>query len=288
MEKRLKTKLDAYVGRQKKNFDHLIIVDGDEGYGKSTWITEPCEYIAKVTGKQWSVNNIFFDLDELMKFASTTEKQIIVWDEAAMGGMGIQWQNKMQQKLIMCLMVARKKRHFWFFIIPKFFKLKDYIIERSIALVHVYSRDDVTRGRYVFFSKKKKNQLYSTYQRTKKPNYKKYSFRGTFTKDMWGIDEDAYDKKKDEAIRKAFADDQEGGDNKRAILWKMRLARVSQHLKESKIMSYRELAKISGIHHYEISRIIKEFNEKQANPLEKGVGTGTWHKITTQRGGPHA
>jgi|TARA_Y100000034_G_C6828665_1_gene373890 hypothetical protein len=208
LDENLKKILDMCITRQKKKFDHLWIVDGDEGYGKSTMVLAPAYYLAHQTGATFNVKeNIFFDLDKMLERAATTERQVFVWDEAAIGGMGMQWQSKTQQKLIQMLMVARKKGHFWFFVIPKFFKLNEYIvIDRAIGLIHVYSHDDMTRGRFVYFDRKRKNKLYYEYRKKKIRNYKHYTFHGKFTNASHIIDMEVYDQLKDQAIIDIYKD----------------------------------------------------------------------------------
>jgi hypothetical protein len=219
LDENLKKILDMCITRQKKKFDHLWIVDGDEGYGKSTMVLAPAYYLAHQTGATFNVKeNIFFDLDKMLERAATTERQVFVWDEAAIGGMGMQWQSKTQQKLIQMLMVARKKGHFWFFVIPKFFKLNEYIvIDRAIGLMHVYSHDDMTRGRFVYFDRKRKNKLYYEYRRKKIRNYKHYTFHGKFTNASHIIDMEVYDQLKDQAIIDIYKDGEGSVDRYREL-----------------------------------------------------------------------
>jgi len=226
LENALVTKLDEIIRRQTKNFDHLIIIDGDEGIGKSTFALGPAYYLAWKTGKSFTVDNVFFDLDKMLEFASKTERQVIVWDEAALGGMGMQWQSKMQQKLIQMLMVARKKAHFWFFVIPKYHKLNEYIIvDRAIGLVHVYSHDDMTRGRFVYFGKRDKNRMFYKFKKKKIRDYTKYTFRGKFVNTERLIDLEEYDRRKDQAILNIWKDsDQMSHKEKQFLLMKYQIA----------------------------------------------------------------
>jgi hypothetical protein len=209
LENLLVNKLDIFVERQNKNFDHLILLDGDEGFGKSTFSWAIAYYLAEKTGKSFTTQNIFFDADKMMEFASKNESQIIIWDEAAIGGMGMQWQSSIQQKLVMALMIARKKKHFWFFLIPKFYKLKDYIVERAIGLVHVYSPNDMNRGYFVYFNKKRKMMLYNKIMtnKFKHLSYKQHSFHGKFTRTNHIINEDEYEQMKDKAIMEVLSND---------------------------------------------------------------------------------
>jgi len=232
LDDNLKTILDYCLKRQRKKFDHLFIIDGDEGYGKSTMVLAPAYYLAYKTGATFNVKeNIFFDLDSMLKRASETEKQILIWDEAALGGMSLQWQTQIQQKLIQMLMVARKKGHFWFFVIPKFFKLNEYIVlDRAIGLVHVYSEDDLTRGRFVYFDKNKKNKLYYNYRKNRTRNYRDYLFAGKFTNATHIIDLEEYDRLKDEAILNIYREKPEN--MKREDVYKAKIAILPMNKEE--------------------------------------------------------
>lgn len=207
IEERLREVLDLMVDRcTKQNHDNLLIMDGREGYGKTTMSINLAYYIGYKTGRKFSEENIFFDLNKMMEFATKNKEQIIIWDEAALGGLSTQWNNKMQQKLIQLLMVSRKKRHFWLFNIPRFNKLSEYIIlDRAIGLIHVYSPDEIKMGYFTYYNSKSKDILYQHWKSTKHKDYNKYkTFRGTFPNILKQhpniIDQEAYDKKKDEAI----------------------------------------------------------------------------------------
>lgn len=205
MELALKNGLDVCLKRIEKKFDNVIIIDGQEGSGKSTLGVGVGYYIAYKLGKRFSVDNIFFDAERMLKFAAENEREVIIWDEAALAGLSKQWQSKIQMKLIKILMTARKKNHFWIFIIPSIAELAKYIaVNRSVLLLHVYTRQNLQRGRFVGFNQKAKNYAYSMMKKTRQPYYSKYSIRGSFPNTNHLIDMEAYEKKKDEAILSVF------------------------------------------------------------------------------------
>lgn len=211
-----KIKNKKYVGI-KKTYDivceephHNFVANGIvvHNSGKSTFAVAWAYFLAYELGKEFTTKNIFFDLDEMIAYAASTEGEVILWDEAALGGLATQWQNKTQNKLVQALMVARKKRHFWIFCVPKFHELRTYVVRRSIGLVHVYSPDNITRGYFTYYKKDKKNWLYNQVKKTKQERcYNSFSFRGSFTN--YGkkpiTDWAEYDAKKDRAIEKMFA-----------------------------------------------------------------------------------
>jgi archaellum biogenesis ATPase FlaH len=215
METKLVEKLDLMVKRMNGADDNLVIIDGDEGQGKTNLAMGICHYVSEKTGRNYTTKNIFFDLDKLMKFASETKEQIIHWDEGALGGLSMQWWKKNQQKFLQLLMVARKKKHFWVIAIPKFNKLNEYIVvDRSIALIHVYSRGNIQKGRLMYYTKQKKELLFDEWKRARRKSYNKYkSFGGSFLeydKKVFSAEELAqYDKMKDEAILSIVKDEDE-------------------------------------------------------------------------------
>jgi hypothetical protein len=204
----LKAKLDLMIDRMKHGKDNLLLIDGNEGDGKSNIAIELGYYFAHSTNRPFSLENIFFDLDKLIDFAIKTKEQVIIWDEGALGGLAAEWWSKNQKKLLKLLMVARKKKHFWIICIPKFFKLNEYlIIDRSIGLVHVYMRNGIEHGRFTYYSERAKERLYEDWKKTHIRNYRNYfSAHGSFVLGLgtkWCetlIKEKEYDKKKDDAI----------------------------------------------------------------------------------------
>jgi len=208
LDPRLKDKLDLMIKRMEVGKDNLVLVDGDEGDGKTNMSMGVGYYIAHTCNRAFGLENIFFDLDKLIDFAIKTKEQVIIWDEGALGGLASEWWNKNQKKFIKLLMIARKRQHFWIVNIPKFFKLNEYfVIDRSIGLIHVYMRGGIEHGRFVYFNQTQKEKLWEDWKKTHIRSYKKWwSFHGTFVmflekKKFEEIISDAeYNKKKDEAI----------------------------------------------------------------------------------------
>lgn len=183
-------------------FDNLIIIDGDEGYGKSNLAAVVCGYVHYKTGRPLTNANVFFGIDKMVDFAKTTKKQIVWWDEAALGGLAMESYNKVQLVLLKLLFVARKKQHFYVFVIPKFYKLREPIIDRAVALLHVYSRDGLTRGRFAYFKTDNFDKLYAFWNKKREKGYKYYyNSCGSFSRVMGKvINEAEYERQKDEGI----------------------------------------------------------------------------------------
>ncbi len=269
MDKRLKEKMDLMIKRStgKKHMDNLIVIDGDEGIGKSTLSVFIAQYYASQTGRSFSVDNIFFNIHDLIKFAQTTEDQIIIWDEAALGGLSTEHAKAHQVNLTKLLMTARKKRHFWVFNIPKFFKLNEYIlVDRAICLIHVYARREIEAGRFCYYKKKAKERLFYDRIRTRQRNYYKYmSFWGTFPNCLHKIiDEKEYDRKKDEAIASI------GNDAKKSR-YERRLYEIIKFMVDSG-HTHEKIGEILGVPRTTVSDWAKRANIEAPEPFWTASG----------------
>jgi len=138
-----------------------------------------------------------------MNYVNSTRKQVIIWDEAALGGLASGWQNKVQQKIIQTLMTCRSRQHIIFFNCPKFYRLNKYfVMDRAEGLVHVYSEDRINAGKVTFYKKEKLEPMINFWMKKNKHPYKIFyrkelrgNFIDAFKLDI--VDEDKYDTKKD-------------------------------------------------------------------------------------------
>lgn len=204
MDSFLVEKLDLMIDRVVNHkFDNLLILDGMEGMGKSNLAFSIAYYLAQKSGREFNLKeNVFFTIDDFLNCAIKTEKKVLLWDESCLGALASESYNKIQTKLLKLLMTARKKQHMYLFVIPKFYRLREAIIDRSVGLVHVYSPNQITRGRFAYYMKSSLEALYDYWKRTHKKGYKNfYSFLGTFSEALPKIvDEAEYDRMKDDAI----------------------------------------------------------------------------------------
>jgi len=192
--------IDRVVDREQ---DALVINTGSEGAGKSGASVNMAVYMSSVTGRPFSVDNIFFKLEDMIKFAVTHKKQIIIWDESALGGLASDWSNKNQKKLISMLMVCRKLRHIFIFNIPRFYKMSSSIIERAHCLFYMFEDKTERPGNFIIIGKEGLENLYTGWKRTGYANYfnHKKAPPGHFAWVMpYLIDYEKYNTMKDNAI----------------------------------------------------------------------------------------
>jgi len=182
--------------------DILVIFNGPEGSGKTNASFAMAYYVAWKTGRKFDHNNVFFNLDDMIKFAGNNEDKIIVWDEAALGGLASDWTNAAQRKLKAMLMVCRKKRHVFFFNVPRFYRLSPDIIERALCMFHIYENKEEVPGNFMFYGRDALEVLYINWKARKYAQYWKFKkVHGHFTYVIPQIlDEDKYEAAKDKAI----------------------------------------------------------------------------------------
>ena len=194
---------DAVAARvQKRKQDILMLFGGQEGSGKSNAAVILAYYISTLTGRPFSHEQVFFQLDDMIEFAGSTEEQIIIWDEAALGGLASDWTNYSQRKLKAMLMICRKKRHVFIFCIPRFYRLNSDIIERAYCLFQIYENAKEEAGNFMFFGRDGLEWLFQDWKVKRRANYWKFKkLHGHF---VWLlpklINEAAYEAKKDAAI----------------------------------------------------------------------------------------
>jgi len=260
MERYLIAKLDMMVKRMEGTDDNVVCIDGDEGQGKTNLAAGLCYYISSKTGRTYTPKeSIFFNLDELIEVAAKGKDLILHWDEGALGGMSMQWWNKNQQKFIQLLMIARKKRHFIVICIPRFYKLNEYIlVDRSIALLHVYSRNNIHKGRFCYYTKRNKERLVEDWRRKHVKNYKRHkSFWGTFPEymDKFIFNKEQlkeYDKKKDNAIESITIKAE-----KRDTIMEKRIQRLVKAMEMFPKLKRSEQAELLGVSEETIRRDIR-------------------------------
>jgi hypothetical protein len=160
--------------------------------------------VSQATGRVFDNSRIFFDTSKAVDFAKSTREQIIIFDEPAFGGLKAEWRKKSQIDLIKLLYTARMKRHFLIFNIVKFSKFSDEIIEKAIALIRIYKRDETLKERrFLYIPKKNIQSLLSFYHKRHIRAYNKFkTLRGTLHRYILPeiIDKELYNQMKEDSI----------------------------------------------------------------------------------------
>ena len=252
MEKHLIPVMDSLINRcdgdKGPKLDTFILVEGQEGTGKTTFSILLGYYIAYKTGRPFSAENLFFDIEELIKFAQENTKQIIIWDEPALQMLSTDYRNKVSVSFKRLMMMARKQRHFIMVNVTYFYRFDSYILDRCNGMVRVYRNQGKNESRFRWFKEKKARQLFEDYITKRKKMYNKYGskfVRGSFPDILspkhknnvladW--DNDLYEHNKDEAIKKITPKPKEvlSQSNKRFKRYIVRLA-MSLNLQQKEV-----------------------------------------------------
>jgi len=167
-----------------------------------------------------------------------------------LGGLASEGYTKIQTKLLKLLYIARKKRHFYVFVIPKFYKLREAIIDRSIALLHAYSRDGITRGRFAYYKTASMDKLFEYWYKKKEKGYNQfYNHCGSFSKCLPKvINSRKYERQKDIAIL-SIGNDKFNKENEALNKIKQENAELKKKIATAKIpkMSRQKMANLLGV-----------------------------------------
>lgn len=182
LEKRLVQKLDLMIARVMQEHpkkDAWLCNEGGEGEGKSNSAIAEAYYIKSKTGMDI---HMFMRLDEVIKFAQTNKKKIIIWDEPSLDALSSDALKETNKNLLRLAMTIRSHRHFFIINFTKFHKFNEYVVvERCLGMVHMYSRKETQAGRFVYIKKKNLELLWNDFRTRRQRNYRLHStFRGSF------------------------------------------------------------------------------------------------------------
>lgn len=227
MDKRLKYYLDLIINEKiskESEDDALIICEGDEGTGKSSMAGHIGYYIASKTGRAFSGKTFHLNTDEMMKFASTTYRQIICWDEPAVSGMSDEWWNKEQRKLKKMLTLIRQHQHLYIFNFARFNKFSEFfIVERSIAMIKTFKKNRMEHGHFMYFNTIAKEQLFNDWKLKRLRNYQQHCvFVGRFFTPLSLFltpeEYSDYKKRKDQAVIDLVNDEEKPNKEKEELI----------------------------------------------------------------------
>lgn len=212
-------KLDALSHRcttGKRKRDSVLIIEGPEGEGKTTYSVAIGYYLSEKTGREFSEKNVFLDAEKMLNYAKSTEEKILIWDEPSLKALSGDSRKKIVKNLIRLLMTCRKKRHFIMINITyfnRFGSFGEYVIsERANGMLHLYTRPRTEQARFIYIKEKMLMGLWADWWRRRQKNYFKYgdnNTRGEFPpvldpsykyNVLSEFDIDDYEKRKDEVI----------------------------------------------------------------------------------------
>lgn len=216
MEKSLIAKLDLMIARciqKNPKRDAVLLNEGAEGEGKTSLSVAEGYYIAEQTGRVFDHTRVFHDLVKMINFLQTTEGEIAVWDEPSLQALSGDALTSLVKNMKRLLMMCRNKRHFIIINMTYFTEFGGYIVwQRPLGMVHVYSRNELEPGRFIYIKKRNLEHLWNDWRSKRRREYKKHAaryIRGKFPdvlnpdykyNVLSEFDFNAYEKSKNDAI----------------------------------------------------------------------------------------
>lgn len=183
---------------QKEDFDFVMVVDGEEGSGKSVMAFQ----IAKVLDPNFKKENICFTADEFINAITKAKKnECIVFDEGFTGLSSRASLSEVNNLVIALMMEMRQKNLFIIIVMPSVFMLDKYaVFHRAKGLFHVYMNEG-HRGYWRFFNRKALKYLYITGKKFYEYTGCEHTSFGRFHK-QYTINEQEYRRKKAAIFKK--------------------------------------------------------------------------------------
>lgn len=259
MDSKLKTKLDIVKRMINKNWDCVIMIDGIEGSGKSTLGQLIAYYL---TDEELSVDNFCAgSQDAVEKLGTMPDKSVLVMDEGSLLFMAREAMKREQVTLMKIINVIRQKNMVLIIIAPSFFELNKTIsVSRSRFLLHVYTDKQLNRGRFAYYSQKKKQVLYSIgKKRFNSYARPKADFVGKFINFQPLGDE--YDKVKKKSLMESLTVDKPKTENDLRIEWMTQFI-----LDNENQMTQKQIADLLKISVSSLKRYKKEGLKKGKSP----------------------
>lgn len=284
LEKKLVKKLRKIIERTTQahpKLDALIVNEGPEGEGKTNTSIVEAWFAKQQTGRDV---HLFFKLEPMMKFAQETEKQIIIWDEPSLDSLSTDQLSTLNKDMQRLFMTVRKKRHIFIINYTKFWKFPEYIVvDRATCMIHMYTRKGKEAGRFVYIKKRKLEQLWNDFHRSKKRTYfklksfggrfpdimeKHFSSMGFFVGDIANATYEDYEKEKDKAIKSIGVSKK----SKKELFYLKHLnkaRRVAAIIMKESGLDNEKIAKLTGVRAQRL-REWQKIEEDDVNFVENG------------------
>ena len=241
-----------------KDRDFVVVIDGEEGVGKSVL----AQQIAAYLDPDFNLDKIVFNSDDFLKIIKdpkTKPGSCVLLDEAFNAANNRASLTEVNRSMIGVATEMRQKNLFVILVLPSFFDLDKYFaLWRCRALIHVYFTPEEDRH-YVVFPKEQKKFLYLTGKKTYSYAKPKSPFPPFTFPNFYTVDEQEYRKKKAEAFKKRTVSNQ-------ARNWLMQRNAYVKYILETLGISQDDVAKIPA--NYGIKTIGQQAISRIAMELE--------------------
>lgn len=149
--------LETSFKAHKNNHDTVLIITGNEGFGKSNLLLDMVTEWERITGTVCSIDNIGLTQEQWIKAVSIAEPKVGIapFDEAGDGLLSRDAMNDFNKDVIKMYTVIRGKCLMTILVLPSFWYLdKFFRMHRVKGMFFVYSR-----GRVAFWNKKQLKRM---------------------------------------------------------------------------------------------------------------------------------
>lgn len=245
-----------------QKLQRVIFIDGEQRSGKSNLAKAMAGRLAYHTNATFNVNNVFFDVNNVIKYLSDNKGEIVILDEAAFDLMSTDWQKKDQQLFLKMLYTAAKNHHTLFILIPELSALSSKIVANGHALFRTYMRRTRTgfyqRGFFFCYDKKAMKYIYLKEKKKVKGPYPKPGFKGRcpdVTTKSLVIDEKEYEKNKDAAIDTLHHVEVK---KEKTDKYTIKFYKLAKYMIDNKIMNKSNIAIFAGINRDDFKKTMAE------------------------------
>lgn len=198
MDGELHNQITKYVipDVKKKDFDYVLVVDGEERVGKSVF----AQQLAKVLDPDLSLDHICFTPNEFRKAVTTAKRHsAIIFDEAFTGLSSRSSLSEVNNLLVSLMMEMGQRNLFIIIVMPTYFMLEKYVVfHRTRGLFHVDMQDG-RRGFWKYYNRWAIKRMYEKGKRFFEYVGASHSTFGRFT-DNYMVNEAQYREKKGKAL----------------------------------------------------------------------------------------
>ena len=222
----------------KDDKDYVMLCDGYEGAGKSTFMQQVGKYVDPTL----DLGRVCMTADEFKKAVMRADKgQCVIYDEAVTGLSASESITRVGRLLKSLMMQMRQKNLFVIVILPSLFEFNKYaVLSRARCFFHVYESKG-KMGYWIGFNRKDMRMLYLKGKKTHSYLVKS-RFRGRFN-GKYVINSEEYRKKKEEALMELDDTDGRSGESKFAYERKIFLANWYLYVKEKEKLTQPQFLK---------------------------------------------
>jgi len=135
----------------ENDFDYVIIVDGPEGGGKSTFAA----HAKAMYDGAYNLENVCYDSTDLLKIMQTAKKgQCVILDEAVTSFMSRTSLDRFQVRLIQAFSIVRERNLVFFLLIPNLGLLDKALQTRAVYRIWVYPKGQNRGYSKIYYSQR--------------------------------------------------------------------------------------------------------------------------------------